>query len=183
MLTVTLKDLRRWEACRDRYHHLLAGLDTRSGDDEPIPLTTILDVNGLDDTLWVLWRAEKKRIMVRFSADCAERAVERFWPYPEDRRPHEAIAAARKWADGPMDENAKRVRDAAARASFDAAEEYSTEPGDESPPVAAARVAAIATLANSLYLGPAIAVDWAQRAGCATDWIVERLRKMTGEEK
>jgi hypothetical protein len=49
----TLSELRKHKACPDRYTHLVAALGPEWGDDDPIPLTRILDINGLDDAIWI----------------------------------------------------------------------------------------------------------------------------------
>ncbi|MDP2729632.1 MAG: Imm5 family immunity protein, partial [Dehalococcoidales bacterium] len=73
------------------------------GKDTPIPLDKILEVCGLDDTLWAL------RIVIEpadreirlFACDCAERVLPVFeQQYPDEKRPRQAIEIARKFANG-----------------------------------------------------------------------------------
>ncbi|MDV7400306.1 hypothetical protein RZS08_53320, partial [Arthrospira platensis SPKY1] len=55
MLT-TFELLRKNGACKKRYRHLAKALGgiTKYGRRKPIPLTLIMEHNGIDDTLWAL---------------------------------------------------------------------------------------------------------------------------------
>jgi len=54
-LTTTFRSLREHDACVERYEHLRKALPRGEyGDDTPISLLTILDVNGVEDALWAL---------------------------------------------------------------------------------------------------------------------------------
>ena len=52
--TTTLNIIRAARPCEGGWTTLLKGLSKTSGDDEPLPLLTILDINGLDDALWCI---------------------------------------------------------------------------------------------------------------------------------
>ena len=52
--TTTLNAIRAVSPCHDGWTKLLKHLGKTSADDEPLPLLTVLDSNGLDDALWVL---------------------------------------------------------------------------------------------------------------------------------
>ena len=54
MITTTLNKIRKHLPCKEGWEQLLANLGKTKADDEPLPLTTILDSNGLDDCLWAL---------------------------------------------------------------------------------------------------------------------------------
>jgi hypothetical protein len=54
MIATTLNEIRKHSPCSDGWTKLLAHLNKTKADDEPLPLLTILDSNGLDDTLWCL---------------------------------------------------------------------------------------------------------------------------------
>ena len=104
MLTTTRTLLKQNHACMGSYAKLVKGLGgaTTYGDETPIPLTRILDILNVQDTLWA-FRAledgqgdESRRILITFSCDVAERVLNVFEEaYPDDHRPHKAIAAAR----------------------------------------------------------------------------------------
>ena len=52
--TTTLNAIRDKKPCTNGWRRLLTHLGKTSPDDEPLPLTVILDSNGLDDCLWCL---------------------------------------------------------------------------------------------------------------------------------
>jgi hypothetical protein len=62
-------------------------------------------------------------VIQRFTIDCAERTLKNFEEkYPEDRRPREAIEAARRCLEDPTEENRLAARSAARSAAWSAAE-------------------------------------------------------------
>ena len=81
---------------------ILNHLNKTEADDEVLELRTILESNGLDDTLWALRAVEGKDKEIRlFAADCAELVLHIFEKeYPNDDRPRKAIQAARDYANG-----------------------------------------------------------------------------------
>ena len=96
-LTTTLTAIRAARPCEEGLAKLLGHLGKTRADDEPLPLTVILDSNGLDDTLWVLDKTTGlRRICVLFAADCAEQVLPLFErDRPDDSRPRRAIEVAR----------------------------------------------------------------------------------------
>ena len=52
--TTTLNAIRAHGPCAAGWSKLLAHLGKTKADDEPLPLLTILDSNGLDDALWCM---------------------------------------------------------------------------------------------------------------------------------
>ena len=91
-LTVSLNELKKAGACRERYAHLVEKLGGVSFDhDARINLLTVMEHNGLKDTLWALRRIPTKRgkiICILFAADCAERVLPLFEQrFPNDDRP------------------------------------------------------------------------------------------------
>jgi hypothetical protein len=54
MITTTLNKIREHEPCVNGWVKLLIGLGKVSADDEPLPLTKVLETNGLSDALWCL---------------------------------------------------------------------------------------------------------------------------------
>jgi hypothetical protein len=53
-LYTTLNRIREHSPCSDGWRKLLKHLGKTEADDDPLPLVTILDSNGLDDALWCL---------------------------------------------------------------------------------------------------------------------------------
>jgi hypothetical protein len=122
-LTTTFKLLREHGACTDGYRKLAKHLGSVEayGVTTPINLLTVLDSNGLDDTLWCLLATEQNsdKVSRLFAADCAEAVLHLFEAeHPGDKRPREAIQAARDYAHGLIGDAA---RDAAWDAACDAA--------------------------------------------------------------
>ena len=118
-LTTTLTAIRAAHPCEEGWAKLLGHLGKNRADDEPLPLTVILDSNGLDDTLWVLDKTTGlRRICVLFAADCAEQVLPLFErDRPDDSRPRRAIEVARD----PHASAAASAASAAASAASDAA--------------------------------------------------------------
>ena len=51
-ITITLNAIRKHHPCSAGWTKLLAHLGKTKADDEPFPLTTVLESNGLEDTTW-----------------------------------------------------------------------------------------------------------------------------------
>ena len=54
MIYTTLNKIRSHHPCQGGWCKLLKHLNKTESDDEPLPLSTVLDSNGLDDCLWCL---------------------------------------------------------------------------------------------------------------------------------
>jgi uncharacterized iron-regulated membrane protein len=103
-MKTTLKKIKKHSACEDRYKVLLKYLGKTKADDEPLPMSVILKSNGLDDAIWALrtLRGCDKEIRL-FAADCAGHVLKYYEKeHPNDKRPREAIKAARKFAKGEI---------------------------------------------------------------------------------
>jgi hypothetical protein len=81
---------------------LLNHLNKTQSDDEPLELRTILESNGLNDTIWAMQAVDGKDKEIRlFAADCAELVLPIYEKeFPLDNRPRLAIQAARDYANG-----------------------------------------------------------------------------------
>ena len=119
--TTTLNAIRAASSCHDGWTKLLKHLGKTSADDEPLLLLTVLDSNGLEDTLWVLDNTKcDLRLSRHFGAWCAEQVLPIFEAaYPDDMRPRQAIAIARD--DNATDEDREAARAAAGAAAWAAA--------------------------------------------------------------
>lgn len=97
MITTTLNAIRAQHPCEDGWKRLLIDLGKTKADDEPLPLVTILDSNGIDDALWCLRAVEgydkEKRV---FAVWCA-RQVQHLLTDP---RSIAAIDVAERFAYG-----------------------------------------------------------------------------------
>ena len=119
-LTTTFKRLRSAGACQSRYKFLRATL-MGVKDTEPINLLTILETNGLDDALWALRATAENcdKIARLMAADFAEQTLLIWQKYaPDDKRPSQAIEAARDFAHGRINADQLSAAEAAAWAAW-----------------------------------------------------------------
>ena len=109
MLHTTFNILREHGACKEGYDRLARCLGSvkKYGADTPIPLITILESNGLDDTLWclraVLPEEEVKRDREArlLACDYTEHVLHIYEKHhPGDQRPRRTIEMARRYANG-----------------------------------------------------------------------------------
>ena len=125
--STTLNIIRAARPCEGGWTKLLKGLSKTSGDDEPLPLLTVLDINGLDDALWCIDADPAlDRIKRRMQAWCAEQVLHLFEAErPGDIRVREQIAMLRNDDATPEQRGAARAaaRAAAQDAARDAAQD------------------------------------------------------------
>jgi hypothetical protein len=127
VLVTSLYRLRKHQACKDRYGHLVSKLGPEWGDKDDINLLDILKHNGTADCLWALCAAVKhpegNRVMRLMAADFAEAVLPIFEKYyPDDKRPRLAINAVRDFANGKItDQERAAAWDAAGDAAWAAA--------------------------------------------------------------
>jgi hypothetical protein len=108
VLQTTGRLARQAGACPERYETLRDHLGGETyGLDTPIGLDVVCEVLGLEDAFWVLrcvlpgQEAERNRFARLFACTCAERVPPLFErERPDDPRPREAIATARRFAMG-----------------------------------------------------------------------------------
>ena len=117
MICTTLNKIREHGPCEDGWRKLLKHIGKTQADDEPLPLVTILDSNGLDDTLWCLRTVpEHDREWRLFAVWCA-RKVQHLMTDP---RSIAALDVAERFANGqatPEELVAARAAAWAARAA------------------------------------------------------------------
>ncbi len=132
MFEVTLKDLRTAGACFDGYNKLVRHLQgkkftaadsvrdsyIRFSYDDPIPLLTILDSNGLDDALWACRCLNNHDRDFRLYAVWFARRVEHLNPDPRVKNCNDI---AERFANGEATEAELVAARAAARAARAAA--------------------------------------------------------------
>jgi len=126
MLTTTLRLLREYHACKDRYRHLCKKLGGagKYGYDTPIRFDDLLDMNGLDDTLWALRavmpeQEEDRDFIARmFAANCSEHVLPMYERKYPDKRVRLCIEASKGFAHGRV---TPEELDAAAAGAWDAA--------------------------------------------------------------
>lgn len=124
MITTTLDKIREHKPCKDGWEKLLTHLGKTKPDDDPLPLLTILDSNGLDDCLWAirtvpehagLWRKYAvwcaRQVEYLITDERSKQALDVAWRHAEGKASDEELATARKAA----------AREAAGTAAWSAA--------------------------------------------------------------
>ncbi len=122
MITTTLNKIREHNPCKNGWNKLLLHLGKTQADDEPLPLVTILESNGLDDAIWCLRAVYGHDMDIRlYAVACARRAQHPM----KDRRGINALDVAERHANGQATDEelaaACDAADAAAMAAWAAA--------------------------------------------------------------
>ena len=152
--------LRQSRACAARYKRLVKHLGgvTKYGTDTPIPLTVVLESNGLDDALWCLRAVlpdeeERRNRLARLLACDYVEHVLPLWEsvYPADGRPRAGIETARGFVLG-------QVTPEMLAAAMKSAEAAIGDPRDAAKDVAWVAWAAILVGRDALWTGR---VAWA----------------------
>ena len=116
----TLNEIRAHAPCKEGWEKLLAHLGKTKSDDDPLPLMTVLESNGLDDALWCLRAASLDRLSRHYQAWCAEQVLHIFEKeHPTDTRVRDQIAMLRNDDASASDQAAAwaAARDAAQAAA------------------------------------------------------------------
>ena len=170
MINTTFNLAHKANACASSYKKLakyLGGIE-HYGKDTPIPLTTVLESNGLQDTIWAFRCTiePSENIMIEFACRCAEHVLHFYEDkYPEDQRPRQAIEAARHC----ITDKSPAAR-AAAMAAWDAAWDDAGAAGDAARAAGdAARAAGDAARDAAWAAGAAGDAAWAAARDAAGD--------------
>lgn len=112
MITTTLNRIREHEPYVDGWNNLLTGLGKTKADDEPLPYSEIVRINGIDDALWAC-RAEPQhaRTWRLFAVWCARRVQHLM----QDPRSIAALDVAERHAHGDATDDELDAARAAAR--------------------------------------------------------------------
>ena len=126
MLHITFNSIKAKEDCYYDYDILsnYLGGDSNYGMDKPISLIKCLESNTLDDVIWALRATleDSSSFSKQFAIACAEHVLPIFEEkYPEDKRPREALEAAKA---GTISEEILKAADAAYYAAAAAAAAY-----------------------------------------------------------
>ena len=176
MLNITFKKAHESEACASGYRKLaefLGGVD-KYGENKPIPLSTVLESNGLNDTLWafrclVESPEESQKLLVEFACRCAEHVLINYEKlYPDDKRPRLAIEAARAFTEGRGTARAAADAAYAAHAAYAAcaaayaacAAAYTARAAADAAYAAAHAACAAAYAARAAYAADAAEKEW-----------------------
>jgi hypothetical protein len=97
MIYTTLNKIREHKPCADGWKKLLDHLGKTQADDEPLPLLTILESNGLNDALWCLKACDGIEKESRLFAVACARRVQHLM---KDPRSLDALDVAERHAHG-----------------------------------------------------------------------------------
>ena len=127
MITTTLNRIREHSLSPYDWTKLLNGLGKTKADDEPLPFSKILEINGLGDAIWC-FRAEPQyaREHRLFAVACARR-VEHLNPDP---RVKNATDVAERYANGQATDEELRTARNAAQAAWAATRDATWASGD-----------------------------------------------------
>ena len=118
-MKTTLNEIKRHDPCAAGWKKLLRHLGKGRSDDEPLPIATVLDSNGIEDALWCLRAVSGHNRELRLFAVWCARQVERLMT---DRRSKDALDVAVRYANNDATTDAlTAARDAAWDAAGDAA--------------------------------------------------------------
>ena len=159
----------------------MANLAKTKADDEPLPLTTILDSNGLDDCLWALRTVpEHDSLWRKYAVWCArqvehlmtdersKQALDVAWRHAEGKATNEELDAAALAAEAAADAAAGAAREAAWAAWESAAREAAADAAASEAARAAREAAGAAGDAAGAAAGEAEAADAAQETKLRT---------------
>ena len=139
MLTTTLNRIRAHSPCRAGWETLLRGLGKTQADDEPLPYSDILRINGLDDALWCCHAEPQYSKEWRLYAVWCARRVQHLMT---DARSVAALNVAERYAHGQATDDELNAASAAAWDAARAAAEAAAEVAAWDAASAAARAAA-----------------------------------------
>ena len=186
MIRTTLRKLRKYEACENRYDHLVEALGDEYDeydDDTPLSVSRILDINGISDALWALRACDMSQkdenAVYLLACDYAEHVLHIFEDkYPDNPYPRAAIEARRAWVKGGISDS--ELWEAATRVAVAA---YTVAGSDAVAArfAAADAVAAVcAAAAVAVYHAAHFAVYYAADSACAAEeeWQAQKLREI-----
>lgn len=120
----TLNAIRKHGPCKDGWGKLLQYLGRTQADNDPLPILTVLESNGLDDALWALRALEGHDREIRLFAVWCARQVQHLM---SDYRSVEALDVAERFANGEVSDVELAAAWAAAREAAREAAEAAAE--------------------------------------------------------
>jgi hypothetical protein len=170
MLYTTLKLLRKANACEEGMETLITSLGEWN-DSKDIPLSHILASNGLNHAIWAMQATTVncKREIVLLACDYAEMCIANFEKaYPKDKRPREAIQAAKDFIEDKIAASAWSAAWSAASAAWSAASAALAASAASAALAASAESAALAASAESAALAASAA--WSAASAASAVW-------------
>ena len=113
-MNTTLSAIREHNPCTNGWKKLLSHLEKTKADDELLPITTILDSNGVEDALWCLRAVGGRDREIRLYAVWCARQVQHLMA---DQRSINALDVAVRHANGTATDDELAAARAAARAA------------------------------------------------------------------
>jgi len=179
MITTTLKAIRAQHPCEDGWKRLLIDLGKTKADDEPLPLVTILDSNGIDDALWCLRVVKGYEKEKRLFAVWCARQVQHLM---KDLRSIAALDVAERFANGLASQEELEAAYYAANAAASAVDGVAANAAYYAADAAycAARAAARAAAAHCAADAVAHCATRAARAAVYVACEVEKFKEIFG---
>ena len=171
MIYTTLNKIRKNSPCQNGWQKLLAGLNKSGPDDEPLPMVTILDLNGLDDALWALRATDCDRES-RLLAVAYARQVQHLMT---DERSIACIDVAERFANGKATREELIEARIAAEAAWNA--EWAAGSAAYSAELAAAYAAGAAAPDAATWVAAYSAKLAAAYAAGAAEWAAMREKQ------
>ena len=163
MITTTLRQIRQHNPCSEGWRTLLTFLGKTGVDDDPLPLVTILQSNGLDDALWCLRTITgHDKEITRFALACAQEVKHLM----TDQRSLDALDTLERHLEIPLSKQELDQVVAASRAAARAVEAaaWAAEAAAEAAAWAAAE-AAVRSAARAVE-----AAVWSAEAAAGAAW-------------
>ena len=124
-MNTTLSAIREHNPCTNGWKKLLSHLEKTKADDELLPITTILDSNGVEDAMWCLRAVGGRDREIRLYAVWCARQVQHLMA---DQRSINALDVAVRHANGTAtDDELAAARDDALAAALAAARDDAME--------------------------------------------------------
>ncbi len=154
-MKTTLNEIRKHDPCKPGWIKLLAHLGKTQADDEPLPILTILESNGLDDALWALRAVEGHDREIRLYTVWCARQVQHLM---KDKRSLDALDVAERFANGTAYEwELTAAREAAGAAAWAAARDAAGDAAGAAAEAAAEAAAGAAARSAAWYAAGAAA--------------------------
>lgn len=96
-MKTTLNEIRLHYPCADGWKNLLQHLGKTKPDDDPLPVLTVLESNGIDDAIWTLRAVKGSDREIRLFAVWCARQVQHLMT---DKRSVKALDVSERFANG-----------------------------------------------------------------------------------
>ncbi len=127
MLHTTFELAHKSGACVTSYKKMADALGgiTKYGKATPIPMDKVVEILGTQDAIWALRCTNEpaEKFITEFACRCAEYCLKNYEDlYPDDKRPRQAIEAARAYSKNEITLEQLKMARSAARSAAESAE-------------------------------------------------------------